>query len=325
MKAVHCTKYGGPEVLVVKEISIPKPQDNDILVKVHVSSATKADTMMRQGTPFYARLFLGVTKPKNPIIGTGYAGVVTEVGKNVTHFEVGDKVFGESGMKMSTNAEYVTVANESLVLLKPDTLSNEAAASLCDGPITSLNFLKVIAELKQGQRVLINGASGSLGTAAVQIARELGAHVTGVCSTSNVDLVKSLGADDVIDYITADFTKSGQAWDVIYDTVGKSSFSECKPVLTERGVYVSPVLKLSLALQMMLFGKSKGKKARFSATGLKAVPELRGLMTELLKMIAENKVTVVIDKRFPLEEATQAHAYIDGGHKKGSVVLISGE
>jgi NADPH:quinone reductase-like Zn-dependent oxidoreductase len=324
LKAIHCTKYGGPDVLVVKDIPIPRPQDHEILVKIFASSATKADSMMRQGTPRWARVFLGLTKPKYSITGTGYAGVVTEIGKNITQFNVGDKVFGESGMKMSTNAEYVTVASSSLIVRKPDSLSDEAAASLCDGPISSLNFLKHVAELKSGQRVLINGASGSLGTAAVQIARALGAHVTGVCSIGNVELVKSLGAHEVIDYTKSKFTNTGNTWDVIYDTVGNSSFSECKRVLTESGAFVSPVLSLSLVVQMMLHGKSKNKKARFSATGLKPVPELHAMMNELLALIAENQVSVVIDKRYPLEDAAQAHAYIDGGHKKGSIVLIPG-
>jgi NADPH:quinone reductase-like Zn-dependent oxidoreductase len=224
MKAIVCTKYGSPDVLELKEVEKPTPKDNEVLVKIYASSATAADCMMRQGTPFYGRLFLGLRKPHPSITGTGFAGVIEAVGKAVKRFQVGDSVFGETGMGFSTNAEYVCLPEDGVLSTLPNNLTYEEAAPICDGALTSFSFLKDIGEIQSGQSVLINGASGSLGSAAVQIAKSFGADVTGVCSTTNLELVKSLGADKVIDYTSEDFTQTRQTYDIIFDTVGKSSF-----------------------------------------------------------------------------------------------------
>ncbi|MFZ1806194.1 MAG: NAD(P)-dependent alcohol dehydrogenase [Cyclobacteriaceae bacterium] len=321
MKAIITKKYGSPEVLQLKDIVKPKPKANEVLVRIHASSVTAADTMMRRGKPFYGRLFIGLLKPNNPISGTGFAGIVEAVGKDVTHFTEGDAVFGESVLGAGTNAEYVCVAENGVIISKPANISFEEAASICDGPLTSINFLKNLASIQPGQKVLINGASGSLGSAAVQLAKYYEAEVTGVCSTTNIELVRSLGADHVIDYTQQDFTKSGVQYDVIYDTVGKSTFSKAKKVLTTDGAYISPVLNFTLLIQMIWTSVIGKKKAKFSATGILPVPALRDLLYELRAMICAGYLKSIIDRAYSLEQIAEAHTYVDNGHKRGNVVL----
>jgi NADPH:quinone reductase-like Zn-dependent oxidoreductase len=321
MKAVICSKYGGPEVLSVENIEKPELSESEMLVKVQSASVTRADCMMRAGTPFYARFFLGLTKPKRKVPGTGFAGTVEEMGKRTTQFKIGDKVFGETGVNFGANAEYLAIADQDVVNQMPNGMSYEEAATVCDGPLTSMNFLKNIGEVKEGDRVLIIGASGSLGTAGVQIAKAFGANVTGVCSTDNVELVQSLGADDVIDYKKADFSTSGREWDIIYDTIGKSSYNHSKPSLSERGVYICPVIGISL-LASMIFTSIRGKKrARFSATGMLPVDQQKKLLSELLLLFQEKKLKSVMDRFYRIEETADAHRYIETGRKKGNVVI----
>jgi len=222
----------------------------------------------------------------------------------------------------STNAEFVAVPENGVILQKPENLSYAHAAPICDGHLTSINFLQEIGNIKPGQKILINGASGSLGTAAVQLAKYFGAEVTGVCSTTNTGLVKSLGAKHVIDYKTEDFTQSKKRYDIIYDTVGKSSFNKAKKVLNKNGIYISPVLKLSLLLHMLRTSVAGNKKAKFGASGLKSDKELRILLAELVEIFKSGKLKTVIDRQFPLEKVAMAHQYIASGHKKGNVVII---
>lgn len=321
MKAVVCTKYGSPDFLQLREVEKPSPKDNEVLIKVYATPATTADSMMRRADPFISRFFLGFNKPKAEIIGTGFAGVVEAIGQSVDRFKIGDAVFGETGVNFSANAEYICMPEDGVIVTKPDNISFEEAAPLCDGALTSLNFLKELGNIQPGQSVLINGASGSLGTAAVQLAKFYGAIVTGVCGPSNVEMVKSLGADEVIDYTKIDFTKTGETYDIIYDTVGKSAFSACKPALSKNGVYLSPVLGLSLLFRMLLTSLMGRKKAKFAATGLAPAPKLRELLKEVKKMIRLGKIKSVIDKRFTLEQIVEAHRYVDSGHKKGNVVI----
>jgi NADPH:quinone reductase-like Zn-dependent oxidoreductase len=321
MKAIVCTKYGSPDVLELKEVEKPTPKDNEVLIRVYAASATAADCMMRQGTPFYGRLFLGLKRPKNPITGTGFAGTIEAVGKEVKLFKEGDSVFGETGIGFSTNAEYVCLPEDGVLATLPYNMTYEEAAPLCDGALTSWTFLKDIGQIQCGQSVLINGASGSLGSAAVQIAKYFGAEVTGVCSTTNLEMVKSLGADKVIDYTKEDFTKTGQTYDIIFDTVGKSSFSRCKGSLRENGVYLSPVLSLPLLSQMIWTSKVGSKKAKFSATGLRPVSELRVLLNELKECIEAGKIKSIVDRSYSLKQTAEAHRYIETGHKKGNVVI----
>ena len=322
MKAIVATGYGAPDVLKLQQVDKPKPRENEVLVKVHASSATTADGMMRTGKPYFARLMTGLTKPKHPIPGTGFAGIVETVGENVIAFKPGDRVFGETTLGFSTNAEFVAVPENGVILPMPENMSYAEGATYGDGHVTSMNFLKEIANVKPGQKVLINGASGSLGTAAVQLAKYFGAEVTGVTSTRNVGLVKSLGVNHVIDYTKKDFTKVNETYDLVFDTIGKSSFPKSKKILTDSGLYISPVLKFSLLLQMMrtsFFGK---KKAKFSATGLRSDAELKSLLNELLEIFKEGRLKTVIDRQYPLEKVAEAHTYIASGHKKGNVVII---
>ena len=321
MKAAVVTAYGAPEVLRVKEVEKPTPKPNEVLIKVHAASATTADGMMRKGDPFFARLFLGLLKPKSAIPGTGFAGTIEEVGDAVKEYRPGEAVFGETSMSFGANAEYVCVPEDGILLRKPGNITFEEAAPVCDGAVTSMNFLREIGKIKAGQRVLINGASGSLGTAAVQLAKHFGAEVTGVCSQKNAELVRSLGADHVIDYNQTDFTKNGETYDIIYDTLGISSFSKCKSSLSPEGVYLSPVLALPLLFQMLWTSKFGRKKAKFSATGLLPVPELRLLFKDIKELMKTGQLVSVIDRRYSLAEVVEAYRYVDTGHKKGNVVL----
>ena len=321
MKAAVLTGYGSPEVIKFKEVAMPQAKANEVLVKVHASSATTADSMMRTGKPYIARLFVGLNKPKHPIPGTGFAGEVIATGTEVSSFKPGDQVFGETTTNFSTNAQYVAIPADDVILHKPEQLSYEEAAAYCDGHVTSINFLKNVGQLKAGQKVLINGASGSLGASAIQLAKYFGAEVTGVCSNRNVGLVKSLGADHVIDYTVEDFTKGQEKYDLIYDTIGKSSFGKTKKVLTKNGKYISPVLQFSLLIQMMKTSLFGNKKARFDATGMRKAHELKALLKELLDINKEGKLKTIIDRQYPLEKVAQAHAYIETGHKKGNVII----
>ena len=321
MKAMITTTYGSPDVFRLENVAKPVPHPNQVLIKVHASAVTKADTMMRTGKPFIGRLFTGLSKPKLPVWGTGFSGVVEAVGSKVTQFKVGSKVFGENIETMGTYAEYVTVPEDGIVAHLPDNISFDEAAGMCDGGLTSLNFLINLGNIKSGQKVLINGASGSLGTAAIQIAKHFGADVTGVCSGNNISLVKKLGADHVIDYTRQDFTTNTNTYDLIYDTVGVRSFTECRPALTKHGLYLSPVLGMPLLGHMMVTSVFGKKKAKFSATGALPVEETRRLLDMLLDIIEAGNLRGVLDRTYPLEQLAEAHTYVDAGHKKGNVVL----
>lgn len=323
MKAMVAVGYGSPDVLQLQEVSKPEPKVNELLVKVIAASATTADTMMRTGKPYIGRLLIGLTKPKKGIPGTGFAGIVEEVGAEVSDFRVGDRVFGETAFGFSANAEFLTIAEDGVILHMPENLDYADAANFCDGHLTSYNFLKEIAQIKPNERVLINGASGALGTSAVQLAKQLGAHVTAVCSGRNTGLVKSLGADVIIDYQQKDFTKANEQYDYVYDTVGKSSFKACKPILTENGVYLSPVLSFSLLLQMIFTALVGKQKAKFEATGTNKEEKLRFMLSSVLDIYKAGGLKTIIDRQFPLEKLAEAHRYIDSGDKRGNVVIIN--
>lgn len=321
MKAVICTRYGPPEVLILEEVKKPTPKPNEVLIRVIASSITMADVFMRKGTPYYARLFLGLTKPRHPIPGTGFAGVVESVGASVKSFKEGDLVFGESGLNFGAYAEYVCLPDDALLATKASGLTFAEAACVCDGPLTSFAFLQKVGSIRRGQNVLINGASGSLGTAAVQLAKIFEAEVTGVCSTGNVALVKSLGADRVVDYTKEDFTAGNEQYDIVFDTIGKSSFPRCKRVLKDGGLYLSPVLTLPLLFQMMWTSRLGKRKAKFSATGLRPASELRILLDEVKGLLEAKRLKIVMDRRFPIEQIVEAHRYVEAGHKRGNVVI----
>lgn len=323
MKAMVVTGYGSPDVLMLQELDKPQPQSHEILVKVITSAATKADTMMCTGKPWFGRLIIGLRKPKHPIPGTGFAGIVESTGAEVSGFRTGDRVFGETTMGFSANAEFLTIAEDGVLLHMPEQLGFSEAASFCDGPLTSYVFLHELARIQPGHNVLINGASGALGTAAVQIAKNMNAHVSAVCSGKNAGLVRSLGADKIIDYKKQDFTLTPNRYDVIYDTVGKSSFRKCRKVLTEKGLYMSPVLQLSLLVQMITTSIFSRKKAKFQAVGMYPDKKLRSYLVEVFKIYQAGKLRTAIDRQFPLEKLADAHRYINTNRKKGNVVIVN--
>jgi NADPH:quinone reductase-like Zn-dependent oxidoreductase len=321
MKAIVATKYGSPDVLQLKEVENPIPEDNEVLIRIYATTATTADAMMRQGPPLFGRFFTGLRRPKSPIPGAVFAGEIEAVGKDVKLFKKGDQVFGETGNDTGTYAEYKCLPDEGALVSKPANMTYDEAAAVDEGALTALPFLRDKGEIQSGQKVLINGASGAIGTAAVQLAKCFGAEVTGVCSTTNLELVTSLGADKVIDYTKEDFTKSGQTYDIIFDTVGKSSFSRCKGSLTQRGVYLNPALGLPILLQMLWTSMIGSKKAMITFAGLRSSSEKIKDLLFLKELIEAGKIKPVIDRRYPLEQIAEAHRYVDKGHKKGSVVI----
>jgi len=321
MKAIVCTKYGSPEVLQLKEVEKPIPKNNEILVKIYAIPIATEDPLQRKGKPYFTRIFLGFAKPKKNILGAEFAGKIEAVGKDVKLFKKGDQVFGHSGFSLGCYAEYVCIHEEGLLLIKPPNITNEEAAPIC-ASMAAWNFLKAMANIQRGQKVLINGASGSVGSAAVQIAKAFGAKITGVCSTPNMEFVKSLGVDKVIDYSKEDFTKNGQIYDIIFDVAGKSTFSQCKNSLKKRGIYLCPVLKLSILLQMFWTKMFSSKKVMFSATGLQSLPKRLSSLKEIVKLFEAGQLKIKIGKIYHLEQIAEAHRYIEKGHKKGNVIII---
>ncbi|MCL7754864.1 NAD(P)-dependent alcohol dehydrogenase [Polaribacter sp. Z022] len=317
-KAIYKT-YGSPKVIELINTEKPLPKSNEVLVKIKASSATRADTMMRQGTPKFGRLFLGLFKPKNTSLGTGFSGEIESIGNEVTKFKIGDAVFGEKLFSNGCNAEYICIAENMIIEQKPINISHEEAAPICDGFLTSYNFLKDIASIKEEQHILVNGASGSLGTAAVQLAKVMGAKVTGVCSTKNLDFVKSIGADKVIDYKNEDFTKSINKYDIIYDSVGTLSFKNCKDVLTPKGIFMTPVLSFGTLWHSII----NSKKVKFAATGLKKTDELKRLFEDLVSLFKDDQLHTNIDKSYKLSNIIEAHEYLETGRKVGNIVIIN--
>ncbi|WP_053375987.1 NAD(P)-dependent alcohol dehydrogenase [Paenibacillus sp. FJAT-27812] len=318
MKAIVCTQYGASEVLQLKEVEKPTPNNNEVRIKIYAAAVTPSDCAFRKADPFMIRLIYGLRKPKYSILGVELAGEVDSVGKEVTLFKKGDQVFGVSPNSFGAYAEYMCLAEDKPLITKPANATYEEAAAVCDGALTALVFLRDTAKIQRGQKVLVNGASGAVGAYAVQLARFFGAEVTGVCSTKNLEWVKSIGADKVIDYTKEDFTKSGQTYDVIFDAVGKLSFSKCKGTLSQRGIYLSTVPALGTMLQMLRTSKFGSKKAMFTAAGLKQSKENLVFLKELFET---GKIKAVIDRRYRMEEAAEAHKYVEKGHKRGNVVL----
>jgi NADPH:quinone reductase-like Zn-dependent oxidoreductase len=322
MKAIVYTKYGPPDVLQLKEVEKPIPKDNEVLIRVHATTVTASDSMMRKGDPFIARFFNGLRRPKEPILGTELAGEVEAAGKDVNQFKVGDQIFASTGVRQGAYAEYISLPEAGELAIKPTNMTYEEAATIISGASTAFHFLRDKANIQRGQKVLINGASGSVGTAAVQLAKYFGAEVIGVCSTENLELVKSLGADQVIDYTKEDFTQSGQTYDIIFDAVGKSSFSRCKGSLKQSGSYLTTVPTKMIYPQMIWTSKIGSKKAIIAAAGMRPPCEKVKDLVILKELIEAGKIRPVIDRSYRLEQMIEAHAYVDKGHKKGNVAII---
>ena len=313
MRAVIRDNYGPPDVLRFQEVEKPIPKDDEILMKVYSASVNRADSHGLRGTPFMARIILGgLIKPKVKILGYDFSGQVEAVGRNVTKFQPGDEVFGTNKVGGGF-AEYLSVI-EDLILIKPPNVSFEDAASVPGAGVTALQCLQKYGGIQSGQNVLINGASGGVGTNAVQIAKALGATVTGVCSTTNLDMVRSIGADDVIDYTKEDFTQSQQMYDLIIDVVAKSSFSECKPILKPNGRYVTTAFTPGLAL------KAKMVRGDKKMIPMLASPEKNDLIY-LKDLLESGKLKPVIDRRYSLEQVSDAIRYLEEGHVKGKLII----
>ncbi len=318
MKAAICTKYGSPDVLQLREVAKPTPKDNEVRIRIYATTVGPAACAFRKADPFMIRLFFGLLKPKFPILGTELAGEIDAVGRDVKLFKVGDQVFGTSANTSGAHAEFKCLPETGVLAIKSENMSYEDAAGICDGATTALTFLRDKATIQKGQKVLINGASGAVGAYAVQLAKSYGAEVTGVCSTTNLEWVKSLGAATVIDYTQEDFTKNGHTYDIIFDAIGKSSFSRCKGALTQQGMYLSTAPSLAIMVQMLWTLKSGGKRAIFATAGLMQNKEN---LVSLKELFDAGKLKSVIDRRYPLEQIAEAHRYVDKGHKKGNVII----
>lgn len=318
LAAWSVTRYGGPERLAPVRRPLPSPGPGQVLIRVRASAVTRADGMMRAGEPRFARLFLGLRRPRHDLIGTCLSGEVVATGPGVTRFAPGDEVFGMSGMNFGANASHIVMEADGVLLKKPARLSFEEAAVMGDGAITSYNFLHQVADLRAGERLLVIGASGSLGTAAVQIGAAMGAEVTGVCSAQNAGLVASLGAGRVIDYTREEVLDPGARYDVIYDTLGVLRFSRAKAGLSGQGRYVCPVLSGELLAATLL----RRGRARFSATGILKPEAQRTMHKALLEMVEAGQFAPVMDRTYPLDHLIEAHAYVETGHKRGNVVVV---
>ncbi|PZD96544.1 NAD(P)-dependent alcohol dehydrogenase [Paenibacillus sambharensis] len=318
MKAMMQTSYGPPEVIVPQEIAKPSPGDKDILIRIRAAAVGPSDSAFRKGDPVMIKWIYGLSRPKYAIGGCELAGEVEAVGRNVEHFKEGDRVLGMSVKSFGAYAEYKCLSEESPLAVIPDHISFEEAVGVCDGGATALTFLRDQANLQKGQNVLIYGASGAVGIYAVQLAKYYGAEVTGVCSARNADLVRKAGADVVIDYTQEDFTKAGKAYDVIFDAVGKRSFSACKRALTAKGIYMTTVPKLSTIVQMMWTSLLKGRRAVFATAGLM---QNKANLSFLMELASHGALHAVIDRQYPLELLPDAHRYVETERKRGNVVI----
>ena len=322
MKAIVYTEYGPPDVLQLKEVEIPTPKEDEVLIRVYATAVTTSDANLRgfvfvpPGFRLLTRLYLGLRKPKKTILGTELAGEIEAVGKDVELFGKGDQVFGIAGNSLGAYAEYKCMLEDGGLAIKPVNLTFEESAAVPNGALTALTFVRDLGNIQSGQDILINGASGMIGTYAVQLAKYYGAEVTGICSATNLALVKSLGADKVIDYTKEDFTKNGETYDAILDTVGNLSLSRCKSSLKQNGLYLPTPGGLLEVFQMLWTSMFGGKKVS-TASGSERKEDL----IFLKELVEAGKIKPVIDRRFPLEQMVEAHKYVDKGHKKGNVVI----
>lgn len=317
MKAIIHTRYGPPEVLQLKEVPKPTPKDNEVLIKVHATTVNRTDCGFRSAEYFISRFFSGLFKPNNQTLGNEFAGEIESMGKEVKSFKPGDKVFGFNDTTFGAHAQYMVMAEGAAITTMPASITYEEAAPITEGGHYALCDIRA-AKIRSGQKVLVNGATGAIGSAAVQLINYFGAEVTAVCNTQNIDLVKSLGAHQVIDYMQQDFTKLDTQFDVVFDAVGKSSFGQCKPLLKKGGIYISTELGYMsqnpfLALITPLLG---GKKVLFP------IPTISKKDVEFLKELVETKkFKPVIDRYYPLEQVLEATRYVETGQKTGNVVI----
>jgi len=323
MKAAVYNRYGPPEVVEIQDVPEPVPADNEVLVRIHATTVAAADWRLRKADPFFVRFMIGLRAPRKVhILGLEFAGEVEAVGPAVTRFREGDQVFGSTGFKFGTHAEYACLPEDGQLATKPANMTLEEAAAVMFGGISALHFVRK-ANIGPGQKVLIYGASGSVGVFAVQLAKHFGAHVTGVCSTANLDLVRSLGADEVVDYTQEDFSRAGPVYDVVLDTVGKSGFSRSLSALKRGGFFV----RVSGSFRLLSMIGETLRERWVSATGKAKViggvaHAAPGDLAFLKGLIEAGELRTVIDRCYPLDEIVEAHRYAEAGHKKGHVVIL---
>ena len=320
MKAVVYTHYGPPDVLQLKEVGKPVPEDGEVLIRIHATTVNRTDCATIRAIPFFARIITGLFKPKKQIPGTEFAGEIVAVGKNVSSLKAGEKVFGFDDEGAESHAQYLTIKEDKAITI-PGNISYEQAAASSEGAHYAYNFINKV-DLQKGQNILVNGATGAIGSAAVQLLKHFEVNVTAVCATKNVDLVKSLGADKVIDYCKQDFTKDGQKYNFVFDTVGKSSFFKCRHLLQPAGVYISSDLgymaqNIFLPLITPVIKSLIGNKKTASPIPVDIRRSL-GLIKELIEL---GKFKSVIDREFTLEQIIDAYKYVEKGHKTGNVVI----
>jgi len=322
MKAIVHTAYGPPDELELREVEKPIPKDNEVLISIHATTVTSSDCNVRNLTfaPTWSvlpmRMQFGLREPKITRLGIDLAGEVEAVGKDVKRYREGDQVFGRPDPALGAHAEYICIAEDGVLAAKPDNMTFEEAACLPLAANTALYFIRDLGKIQAGQTVIINGASGGIGTFAVQLAKYYGAEVTGVCSTANVEMVKSLGADKVIDYTREDFTASGEVYDVVFDVVSKTSYARCKDLLKKNGLYLAALPTLAIVLQTIWTSMVGDKKVKFGDAAGKAEN-----LVFLKELVEAGKLRSVIDRRYPLEQIAEAFRYAETGHKKGNVVV----
>lgn len=321
MKAIVCTAYGPPDVLQLQEVEKPVPKGQEVLIKIHATAVNSGDWRIRSlevppGFGIFVRLAFGFSRLRQPILGVVLAGKVEAVGKDVTKFRAGDEVFAMDGNKMGCHAEYKTMPEDGVIALKPGNLNFEEAAAITFGGMTAINYLRERAGIKRGDNVLVNGASGAVGIAAVQVAKYFGAQVTGVCSTANVEFVQSFGADKVVDYTREDFTGKGETYDIIMDNVGNAPYSRVKNALREGGRLLAVVAGLPEMARIPWVALTSSKKVIAGPADER--PEDLRFLAELAEA---GQFRPAISRRYPLEQMAEAHRYVDTGHKQGNVVV----
>ena len=322
MKAIVHTKYGPPDELQLLEVEKPVPGDNEVLIKIHATTVTTTDcnarnfTFVPQSFMFFARIMFGFKKPRIKILGIDLAGEIEAIGKDVKLFKAGDQVFGSPGTKFGGHAEYVCVPENGALAIKPADLSWEKAAAISLAGNTALFFIRDLAKIQAGQKILIHGASGAIGTYADQLAKYYGAVVTGVCSAANAEMVKSLGAEKVIDYTIEDFTKSDEKYDFVFNVVGKTTFSQCKGILKPKGIYLDNMMEVKDFLKVLWTSIVGGKKIKGGVSTERAEN-----LKFFIELIESGKLKPVIDRSFPIEKTAEAFHYVEQGHKKGNVII----
>ena len=321
MKAIVYAKYGPPDVLQLREVEKPVPEDNEVLIKVYATTVNRTDCATIRAKPFFARLFTGVFKPRKQIPGTEFAGKIEEIGKNVKSFKVGDKVFGFDDGGSESHAQYMAISEDKGLTTIPENITYEQAAASTEGAHYAYNFINKV-NIKSGQKVLVNGATGAIGSAAVQLLKYFDVNVTAVCNTKNIELVKSLGANKVIDYTKEDFTKDEEKYNFVFDTVGISSFAKCKPLLHSGGIYISSDLgymsqNVFLPLITPIIKPMIGNKK----TVFPLPTDIKRTVLLIKTLIEEGKFKAVIDRKYPLEQIIEAYKYVETGQKTGNVVI----